>query len=99
MSIVGPKPEPLEWFHEFGESIKFLHRRIIVRPGLTGLAQIKYHYELSQKVLEEWVKYDIYYTENMSLRMDLGLLLRTILLVFRGQNGKKNVLISKSTKA
>ena len=98
MSIVGPRPEPLEWFQEFGESIKFLHRRIIVRPGLTGLAQIKYHYELSQKVLEEWVKYDIYYTENMSLRMDLGLLLRTILLVFRGQNGKKNVLLSKSTR-
>jgi UDP-GlcNAc:undecaprenyl-phosphate GlcNAc-1-phosphate transferase len=98
MSIVGPKPEPLEWFQEYGDSIKFLHRRVIIRPGLTGLAQVKYHYELSQKVLAEWIKYDIYYTENMSLRMDLGLLLRTMLLILRGQNGKKNVLLSKSSR-
>jgi lipopolysaccharide/colanic/teichoic acid biosynthesis glycosyltransferase len=54
----------------------------MVRPGLTGLAQVKYHYELSQKTLQEWVKFDIYYTENLSLRMDLGILIRTFLMVF-----------------
>ncbi len=61
--------------------VTILHRRITLRPGITGLAQVKYHYELSQKVLEEWIKYDIYYTENLSLRLDLGILLRSILML------------------
>ncbi len=82
MSLVGPRPEPIEWFKEFSPRLPFVHRRVTVRPGLTGLAQVKYHYELSYKVLKEWIKYDIYYTENLSLRMDLGILLRTVLMIF-----------------
>jgi UDP-GlcNAc:undecaprenyl-phosphate GlcNAc-1-phosphate transferase len=93
MSFVGPRPEPLAWYQEYSSVIRFSHRRITVRPGLTGLAQVKYHYELSQKSLQEWVKYDMYYTENLSLRMDLGILIRTLFMVFvkRYQNssGKK----------
>lgn len=81
MSLVGPRPEPIEWYQEFASKLPFLHRRITLRPGITGLAQVKYHYELSQKVLEEWIKYDIYYTENLSLRLDLGILLRSILML------------------
>jgi lipopolysaccharide/colanic/teichoic acid biosynthesis glycosyltransferase len=82
MSIIGPRPEPMEWYQKYSSEINFLHRRIMVRPGLTGLAQVKYHYELSRKLLQEWVKYDMYYTENLSLRMDVSILLRTILMVF-----------------
>ena len=82
MSFVGPRPEPLEWYEEYGSVIRFSHRRITVRPGLTGLAQVKYHYELSQKTLQEWVKFDMYYTENLSLRMDLGILFRTLFMIF-----------------
>lgn len=81
MSIVGPRPEPVEWFQAFSNKINFLHRRIAVRPGLTGLAQVKYHFELSQKTLKEWVKYDIFYIENMALRMDFGIFIRTSLLL------------------
>jgi lipopolysaccharide/colanic/teichoic acid biosynthesis glycosyltransferase len=81
MSLVGPRPEPIEWYQEFSSRLPFLHRRINIRPGLTGLAQVKYHYELSQKALEEWIKYDIYYTENLSLRMDLRILLRSVLML------------------
>lgn len=82
MSIVGPRPEPVVWYQEYSPLIPFLHRRIMVRPGLTGLAQVKYHYELSQKKLQEWIKFDMYYTENMSLRMDFGILLRTLMMIF-----------------
>lgn len=82
MSFVGPRPEPLAWYQEYSSVIRFSHRRITVRPGLTGLAQVKYHYELSQKSLQEWVKFDMYYTENLSLRMDLGILFRTLFMVF-----------------
>ena len=92
MSFVGPRPEPVEWYDEFSSVIRFSHRRITVRPGVTGLAQVKYHYELSQKTLQEWVKFDMYYTENLSLRMDLGILLRSIFMVFvkRYQNSTRN---------
>jgi lipopolysaccharide/colanic/teichoic acid biosynthesis glycosyltransferase len=82
MSFVGPRPEPLEWYNEYGSVIRFSHRRITVRPGLTGLAQVKYHYELSQKTLQEWVKFDMYYTENLSLLTDLGILFRTLFMIF-----------------
>jgi lipopolysaccharide/colanic/teichoic acid biosynthesis glycosyltransferase len=82
MSIIGPRPEPMEWYQKYSWEVNFLHRRIMVRPGLTGLAQVKYHYELSRKLLQEWVRYDMFYAENLSLRMDLSILLRTILMVF-----------------
>ena len=81
MSLVGPRPEPIEWYQEFSSRLPFLHRRVTIRPGLTGLAQVKYHYELSQKALEEWIKYDIFYTENLSLRMDLRVILRSFLML------------------
>ena len=81
MSLVGPRPEPIEWYQEFSSRLPFLHRRVTIRPGLTGLAQVKYHYELSQKALEEWIKYDIFYTENLSLRMDLRIILRSFLML------------------
>ncbi|GAB4367494.1 MAG: hypothetical protein Kow0042_08140 [Calditrichia bacterium] len=83
MSFVGPRPEYQEWYEFYKDKIRFIYRRLLVRPGLTGLAQVKYHYELSQKVIQERVKFDIFYTENMSLRLDLRILLRTLLMVFR----------------
>ncbi|UCF64025.1 MAG: sugar transferase [bacterium] len=93
MSFVGPRPEPVEWYEEYSSVIRFSHRRITVRPGLTGLAQVKYHYELSRKTLQEWVKFDMYYTENLSLRMDSGILLRSLFMVFvkryKNSNRKK----------
>ncbi|MEJ2636349.1 MAG: sugar transferase, partial [Calditrichia bacterium] len=83
MSLIGPRPEPLEWYSQYQSSLRFLHRRLTVRPGITGLAQVKYHYELSQKILQERVKFDIFYIENMALRMDLRVLIRTLLLIFK----------------
>ncbi len=83
MSFVGPRPEPPEWYEEYRDSLRFIHRRITVRPGLTGLAQVKYHYELSQKILQERVKFDIFYIENMALRLDVRILLRTIFLIVK----------------
>ncbi len=87
MSFVGPRPEPPEWYSDYYEKLRFIHRRISVRPGLTGLAQVKYHYELSHKVLQERIKFDIFYVENMSVRMDIRILLRSLLLVFKKQAG------------
>jgi UDP-GlcNAc:undecaprenyl-phosphate GlcNAc-1-phosphate transferase len=80
MSIVGPRPESIEWYRENQNKFQFLHRRILVRPGITGLAQVKYRYESSQKSLIERLKYDIFYTENISINLDLRIILRSILL-------------------
>jgi UDP-GlcNAc:undecaprenyl-phosphate GlcNAc-1-phosphate transferase len=99
MSIVGPRPEPVEWYREFSATPRFLHRRVSIRPGLTGLAQVKYHFELSHKLLQEWIKYDIYYIENMSLRMDLGISIRTmILLILKPYNGVNKIMHLKKNR-
>jgi len=82
MSVVGPRPESIEWYRENRNKFQFLHRRILVRPGITGLAQVKYRYESSQKFLIERMKYDIFYTENISINLDLRIILRSILLFF-----------------
>lgn len=87
MSLVGPRPEAPGWYEEYQDILRFLHRRITVRPGLTGLAQVKYHYELSRKILQERVKYDIFYIDNLSLRLDLRILMRTLLMIFRQPGG------------
>jgi lipopolysaccharide/colanic/teichoic acid biosynthesis glycosyltransferase len=83
MSLVGPRPEPVEWFDKFRNDIRFIHRRLAIRPGLTGLGQVKYHYEMSTRILKERVRFDIYYIENLSLRMDFRILLRTLFLLFK----------------
>lgn len=82
MSLVGPRPETTEWYKTYRHKLRFLHRRVLVRPGLTGLAQVKYRYELSQKVMKERMKYDIFYTENLSLNLDIRIILRSIFLFF-----------------
>jgi len=77
MSLVGPRPERpffAERYHELRQ------RRLSVKPGITGLAQISSRYELS---VEEKVRYDLYYIQNFSLSLDLVLLLRTLTIVIR----------------
>ena len=83
MSLVGPRPEPPEWYREHQNHLKFLHRRLMVRPGITGIAQVKYRFEMSPKKIRERLKYDIFYIENISLRLDFQIILRSILLLFR----------------
>lgn len=82
MSLVGPRPESIEWYKENGNRFHFLHRRTMVRPGITGLAQVKYRYERSQRLIQEKIKFDIYYVENISISLDLRIILRSALLFF-----------------
>ncbi len=99
MSFVGPRPEPQEWYEKYKDVLRFTHRRVSVRPGITGLAQVKYHYELSQKILHERIKFDIFYIENMSLRLDLRIILRTILLIFQGSRNRLSSSIEEKNEA
>ena len=79
MSIVGPRPclpNLIESFNEDGRS------RLLVRPGLTGLAQINGNIHLTWE--ERW-KYDREYVENMSLILDIKIILNTVAIVFLGE--------------
>ena len=79
MSFVGPRPEREYFYKQFETYIDGFHYRMAVRPGLTGLAQVNGGYDLSP---EEKIVYDIEYIENMSVKMDLMCIFKTVRLVF-----------------
>lgn len=79
MSLVGPRPCMPFQIHEFNEDGKY---RILVKPGMTGLAQTKGNIYLSWE--ERW-KYDRMYVENLSFLLDVQIMLKTIGIVFLGE--------------
>jgi lipopolysaccharide/colanic/teichoic acid biosynthesis glycosyltransferase len=84
MTLVGPKPESKEVVEELRTKIKFYNRRFMVRPGLTGWAQMKCRYADTLKQKKEQFKQDLFYLENMSLLFDLRILLRaSFVFLFR----------------
>lgn len=84
MSLVGPRPERPFFVERLEKEIPLYNRRLRVSPGLTGWAQIKGRYDTSLEDVREKLKYDFYYIENMSLRMDFKILLRTIWVILTG---------------
>ncbi len=89
MSWVGPRPEPAEWYQKLEERVPFVYRRLFVRPGITGLGQMRYRYEHSQKAQEARIRSDIFYIENMSLRMDFQILLRSAWIFLFERNRRR----------
>lgn len=79
MSLVGPRPPLAEEVEQYQSSEK---RRLLVKPGLTGLWQVSGRSELDW---EDAVRLDLYYVENWSLTLDFLIMLRTIAAVFRGE--------------
>lgn len=84
MSLVGPRPERPFFVEKLSKELPLYSRRLKVRPGVTGWAQVKHKYDESLEDVKKKVKYDLFYIENMSLRMDLKILLNTIYVVLRG---------------
>ncbi len=80
MSLVGPRPLPLKYLNRFDD---YQIKRIEVKPGITGLAQINGRNQLSW---EKRFEYDVQYTNNNSFLIDLKIIFKTILLVIRGKN-------------
>lgn len=85
MSLVGPRPERPYFVEKLAEDIPLYNRRHRVKPGITGWAQVKWHYDASLDDVRQKVKYDLFYIENMSLRMDFKILFRTIRTALLGQ--------------
>jgi exopolysaccharide biosynthesis polyprenyl glycosylphosphotransferase len=77
MSLVGPRPERPMFVESLSKEIPLYTRRLKVRPGITGWAQVKHQYDESIEDVRKKVQYDLYYIENMSLRMDMKILFST----------------------
>ncbi len=78
MSLVGPRPERPEFVSELTQRIPFYGERHVVKPGLTGWAQVKYAYGASVEDALEKLQYDLYYIKNMSISLDLFILFETV---------------------
>jgi lipopolysaccharide/colanic/teichoic acid biosynthesis glycosyltransferase len=86
MSVVGPRPERPEFVADLSERIPFYGQRHVVRPGLTGWAQIRHSYAADVEGTLQKLQYDLFYIKNMSVAFDLFIVLETIktVLVRRG---------------
>jgi sugar transferase (PEP-CTERM system associated) len=88
MSLVGPRPERELFVRQLLETSAFYEQRLVVRPGLTGWAQIKAPYASSFEESIEKLKYDLYYIKNMSLFLDISILLSTARIVLLGRGAR-----------
>lgn len=81
MSFVGPRPERPFFVEELKKEIPYYMERLVVKPGLTGWAQINYRYGASKDDALEKLQYDLYYIKNMSIFFDVVIILRTIKVI------------------
>jgi len=78
MSMVGPRPERPEFVKGLTTEIPFYGQRHVVKPGLTGWAQVRYTYGASVEDAMEKLQYDLFYVKNLSMPLDVYIILETI---------------------
>lgn len=88
LSFVGPRPERPEFYQMLSERIPLFSTRLLVRPGITGWAQIRQGYAASVEECRTKLEYDLYYVQHMSPALDLHVLTNTAALMFRGNGGR-----------
>jgi sugar transferase (PEP-CTERM system associated) len=81
MSFIGPRPERPVFVNQLKEQIPFYVLRFAVKPGITGWAQVKYPYGSTVQDALEKLQYDLYYIKNMSILLDLLILLKSVQVV------------------
>ena len=85
MSLVGPRPERQYFVDRLKKEMPLYVRRLRIRPGITGWAQVKHKYDESLDDVKRKLRYDLFYLENMSLRMDFKIILSTIKVILSGK--------------
>jgi lipopolysaccharide/colanic/teichoic acid biosynthesis glycosyltransferase len=85
MSIVGPRPERPVFTAKFNKEIKGFENRLLVKPGLTGLAQVSGGYDISPR---EKLKYDLAYIQNLTFSLEVKIILKTFKVIFTGEGAR-----------
>jgi sugar transferase (PEP-CTERM system associated) len=91
MSLVGPRPERPEFVNQLSRDIPFYGLRHVVRPGVTGWAQVRYKYGATKEDALQKLQYELYYIKNMSIALDLVIMVQTIKTMLSGaEHGKRD---------
>jgi exopolysaccharide biosynthesis polyprenyl glycosylphosphotransferase len=88
MSLVGPRPERQHFISQLKHEVPLYLRRLKMKPGLTGWAQVKHRYDSSIEDVKTKVLFDLWYFENMSISLDVLILLRTVWVVITGHGAQ-----------
>jgi sugar transferase (PEP-CTERM system associated) len=88
MSFVGPRPERPYFVQQLAAVIPFYTERHVVKPGVTGWAQVKYRYGASIEDAMEKLRYDLYYIKHQSIVFDLTILIDTVKVILSGKGAK-----------
>lgn len=89
MSLVGPRPERPEFLAGLSQHLPYWTRRHLIKPGLTGWAQVRQGYAASADETATKLSYDFWYLRHRSLTVDLAILMRTMLVVVQGDRSTK----------
>jgi len=82
MSFVGPRPERPEFVEQLIKEVPYYNERHLVKPGLSGWAQINYPYGASVEDAKQKLQYDLFYIKNQSIALDVSIILKTINTIF-----------------
>lgn len=88
MSFVGPRPERPVFVKELSEEIEHFGLRHLVKPGITGWAQISYPYGASVEDSRQKLQYDLYYIKNQTMFLDLAIVLQTVYVILWGEGAR-----------
>ena len=88
MSIIGPRPERPKFVDEFKQTIPDYEKRLSVKPGITGLAQVWHRYDETIEDVKKKLKYDLLYIKRMCIQADFNIMLRTIRVVITGEGSR-----------
>ena len=88
MSLVGPRPERPVFVDDLSRQIRLYHLRHSVKAGLTGWAQINYHYGASVDDALHKLEYDLYYLKHFSVLRDIAIMLQTLRILLFAKGGR-----------
>jgi lipopolysaccharide/colanic/teichoic acid biosynthesis glycosyltransferase len=88
MSIVGPRPERPEFVERLQTEVPFWSRRHLVKPGITGWAQVRHGYAADASSTSEKLSYDLWYLRHRSLVVDLAICLKTFSTLLSGSGAR-----------
>jgi lipopolysaccharide/colanic/teichoic acid biosynthesis glycosyltransferase len=92
MSIVGPRPERPEFIASLEEAVPFWNRRLLVKPGITGWAQVRCEYGVDRETMAKKLSYDLWYLRHRSLLVDFAICAMTFREVLRRSGRAATVL-------